>query len=153
MNTRIFAGLMLLCASTLVHAEVRIDDAWARASMPGQQVGGVFFVATSSDGAEIRGARCECAATVQLHQTQEQQGMARMVEQASVRLPAGQPVQFRPGGLHVMLFGLKTALREGQTFVLHLSVDEKGKLSEIPVKVTVRAAAAGMPHHHQGHQH
>lgn len=145
----VMAGLLAL--APLVRAEVKVSEGWARASMPGQAVGGVFFKISSSKGGIVRSARCECAASVQLHKTEESQGMARMVEQTAVSLPAGQTVEFRPGGLHIMLIGLKAPLKEGQNLTLQLTVEEDGKTQQVALPVSVRAAHG--QHQHGQHQH
>jgi copper(I)-binding protein len=46
----------------------------------------------------------------------------------------GEKVEFAPGGLHVMLMGLKRPLKEGQVFELEL-------LFEVAGRVTVRVTA------------
>lgn len=144
----LIAGFFLCSASG---AAVIAQDAWARATMPGQAVGGIFFTLQSGAKAAIVEARCICAEGVQIHETLDQKGVARMVQRARVELPAGKRVQFKPGGLHVMLFGLKAPLKAGQHLPLVLSVEEDGKTTQLNVDVVVRAMAApdtGHTHHH-----
>jgi periplasmic copper chaperone A len=57
---------------------------------------------------------------------------------AGVTIPAGHPVAFVPGGMHIMLDGLKGPLREGQTFPLTLTFAKAG-----PQTVTVTVGKIG----------
>lgn len=141
--------LVLALTAAVAHAEVRVSDAWARATVPGQQVGAVFLTLNSSKAARLLQARCECAKTVQVHLTQDINGVASMREQKTVELPAGKPLHFQPGGLHIMLLGLKAPLQAGQHITLQLSVEENGKRSQLPVLAEVRpVVAVGHEHHH-----
>lgn len=137
-------------ASAVSQAEIRVSDAWARATVPGQQVGAAFMTLSSSKAARLLGAHCECAKTVQVHLTQEINGVASMREQKTVALPAGKSLQFQPGGLHIMLLGLKAPLLAGQQIPLVLSVEQNGKRSQLPIQVGVRPVVAAEDEH-QGH--
>jgi len=61
-------------------------------------------------------------------------------------LPAGKPVDLKPGGYHVMLFDLKASLKEGDVVPLTLTIEDKaGRKSTVEVKATVRALTAADP--------
>lgn len=47
-----------------------------------------------------------------IHETVEEDGMARM-RHAEISLKPGAAVELKPGGLHVMVMGLKTPLVQG----------------------------------------
>ena len=47
-------------------------------------------------------------------------GEMQMIPQASIPLAAGTKVEFKPGGLHVMLIGLKQELKVGDQFEITL---------------------------------
>jgi periplasmic copper chaperone A len=57
---------------------------------------------------------------------------------AGVTIPEGQKVALKPGGMHVMLIGLKAPLRQGQTFPLTLTFAKAG-----PETVTVVVGKIG----------
>ena len=65
-------------------------------------------------------------------------------------LPAGQTVELKPGGYHVMLMDLKQPLAPGSTVPLTLALrDAKGVESKLELKVPVAAGAcAGAAHKH-----
>jgi hypothetical protein len=50
----------------------------------------------------------------------------RMRKEDSLPLPAGKSVSIEPGGLHIMLIGLKQPLVEGETFPMHLTFEKAG---------------------------
>ena len=43
-----------------------------------------------------------------IHESREEDGVMRMIHVDAVEIPAGETVTFRPGGLHVMIMGLKS---------------------------------------------
>lgn len=79
-------------------------------------------------------------------------GVMRMRQlEGGVPLPAGETVKLEPGGLHVMLIGLKQPLTEGQTLPLTLTFEEAGTL-EVELAIEEREAGAGHSHG-TDHQH
>jgi periplasmic copper chaperone A len=58
-------------------------------------------------------------------------------------LPAGQPVELKPGGYHVMLMDLKRSLKAGDTVAVSLVFEAPDRSREIRVlAVPVRALGA-----------
>ena len=67
---------------------------------------------------------------------------------ASLELPAGQAVELKPGGYHVMLMDLKQPLNAGDTVPLSLVIEGKdGKRETLQVQAPVRALGAPEPKH------
>ena len=126
---------------------VQVQDAWARATVPGQSASGAFMVLTAPQGATLEGVASP-AATAELHEMVMQGDVMRMRALASLPLPPGQAVALKPGGVHIMLLDLKAPLRAGATLPLTLSVrDARGTASKVELQVPVRALnAAGMGH-------
>ena len=73
----------------------------------------------------------------------EMRGQTMAMHQVqSIALPAGQTVKLGPGGYHVMLFGLKQQLKEGETVPMTLVVEDAGKKrEEVKVEVAVKSIA------------
>ena len=44
----------------------------------------------------------------------------------SLEIPAGGSVQFKPGGYHIMLMGLKAPLKKGDMIMLQLKFEHAG---------------------------
>jgi copper(I)-binding protein len=133
-----FSVALCVLASSLAHAEVTVKDAWVRGTVPAQTTTGAFMTITSTSEAKLVGAASPVAKMVEIHESMMHGGTAQMHEVASVALPAGKPVQLKPGGHHVMLMGVSKPLKPGETVPITLTVEEKGKRSAIEVKAAVR---------------
>lgn len=66
-------------------------------------------------------------------------GVARMSEVDAVALPAGETVEFAPGGLHIMFMGLEGGLEQGAEIPATLTFDRAGEV-EILFHVESRTA-------------
>ena len=145
-----------LSAGAAVAQSVQVEGAWARATVAGQQASGAFMTLSAPQGATLEGVSSPAAAAAELHEMAMQGNVMRMRPVATIALPAGQPVELKPGGLHVMLMGLKTPLVAGSTLPLTLRVrDAKGVQASVELQMPVRAlnapAAAGGHGAHGAH--
>lgn len=117
---------------------VRVVDAWARATVPGQKVAGVYMEILSPIDARLTGVSCHLARSAEIHSMKMENGTMKMRPLKSLDLPAGQTVRLAPGGMHVMLFDVERPLRAGEKLPVTLTVDIAGRTREIPVLVLVR---------------
>jgi copper(I)-binding protein len=75
------------------------------------------------------------AEVVELHTHVEEGGMMRMRRIERIALPVGESVQLQPGGLHVMLIGLKRDLHPGDLIDLTLVRDDGERIAiQAPVR-------------------
>ena len=119
---------------------IRVLDPWARATVPGQKVGGVYMEIVSSRDARLVGVSSPAAGSAEVHSMTMDGGTMRMRAVEALDLPAGTPVKLAPGGYHVMLFDLRKPLVAGQTVPLTLVIEETGKRAhKITVSAIVRA--------------
>ena len=119
---------------------IRVLDPWARATVPGQKVGGVYMEIVSSRDARLVGVSSPAAGSAEVHSMTMDGGTMRMRAVEALDLPAGTPVKLAPGGYHVMLFDLKKPLVAGQKVPLTLVIEETGKRAHrITVTAIVRA--------------
>ena len=142
----------LLLAGPAPAAElVKVLDPWARATVPGQSVGGVYMVLVARDNLRLTGVKSAAAESAQVHQMKMENGMMRMRAMPFLELPRGKQVTLEPGGYHVMLFDLKQSLVTGQKLKLELTVeDAAGHRHRVPVEALIRdrdAGAAGKHDH------
>lgn len=139
----LFAGLAIGAQA----AEITISDPYARAVPPGQPNSAVFLSLTNSSAQDraLVGAASPAAGVTELHTHVNESGMMRMSRIDRIELPAGQTVTLKPGGLHVMLIGLKQSLEPGATIDLTLIYDDGSNLS---VQVPVRQISAPPIQHH-----
>jgi copper(I)-binding protein len=63
----------------------------------------------------------------------------RMRQVSAIEVNPGEPTVLRPGGLHIMLIGLKAPMREKERFPLTLTFEKAGK---VEVQIAVESAGA-----------
>jgi len=120
-------------------AAVTATDAWVRGTVPAQKTTGAFVTLQSSEDAKLVGVSTPLAKSAEIHSSSESQGVVHMHAVDAVKLPAGQRVELKPGGFHVMLVGVSHPLREGDRVPLTLTIeDASGKRSRIELTAPVR---------------
>ena len=118
-------------------AEISVLDPYARAVPLGQPNSAVFMSLASRAAVDhaLVGAQSPVAEVVELHTHLQEDGMMRMRRIERIDLPAGKTVVLQPGGLHVMLIGLKRALAPGDSVELTLLYDDGEQVTlEVPVR-------------------
>jgi len=158
MKLKALFATLAIASSTLYAQTVEVKDAWVRTSVPGQQATGAFMKITAKDGAQLVSASSPVAGVVEVHEMKMAGDVMQMRAVPALDLPAGKTVELKPGGYHVMLMDLKTALPKGSTVPLTLVFkDAKGLQRKVELKVPVAMSApgkpAGMPEHGQGMKH
>ena len=121
-----------------------VSEPWARATIGQAKAGAAYFTVANNGAAADRLVAVESPAAKrsELHGHTMDGGVMRMRPVEAIELAPGAPVVLRPGGLHVMLMGLKAPLKEGGRFALVLTFEKAGRLE---VEVRVRGAAAMGP--------
>ncbi|MDB5742919.1 MAG: hypothetical protein JWR68_1234 [Polaromonas sp.] len=123
---------------------VQVKDAWARSTVAGQQGTGAFMTLTAKTATRLVGLSSPAAGIAEVHEMKMDGDVMKMRALAGLDLPAGQPVQLKPGGLHIMLMELKQPLAKGGTLPLTLLLkDAKGVESRVELKLPVGVAAPG----------
>jgi copper(I)-binding protein len=143
---RFLIALAALLAAGCAFADVTVEDAWVRATVPGQKSSGAFMKITSTTDVTLVGARSPAAGVVEIHEMAMDDTMTmKMRAVKGIELPAGKAVALKPGGYHVMLLDLKDTVRAGQKLRLTLIVkDRKGELDDIDVEVPVKPLNASL---------
>ena len=151
----VFAVISLLvCAAVQAQSPVDVSNAWARATVPAQTVGGVYLEIRSPIPAKLVRAASPVAGRTELHKMSMENGVMKMSPVDAIDLPAGQSVKLAPGGLHVMLLDLKRPLKAGESVPLALTVERADKSqSTIEIKAQVRDISGAPPasEMHKGH--
>ena len=134
------AGLWLLILSeTVMAASVEVTDAWARATMPGQSVAGVYLHVKSTLRARLVGIKSGSAKTAEIHSMSQENGVMKMRKLDFLDLPPGETVALEPRGNHIMLFDIRKPLQAGERIKLTLVIEQDGKKINVPVTAEVRA--------------
>ena len=140
-----YTFLALCFVATSVFAQVRIEDAWSRATPPGAKVGAGYMKISASVADRLIGASSPVAARVELHVSEQKGDVMRMRQVKAYDIPVGGVFELSPGGAHLMLVDLKAPLMAGAKVPLTLRFEKAG---EVKVELQVRALGASG---HQGH--
>lgn len=145
------AALMAAAA----HAQVTIQDAWVRATVPQQKATGAFMQLNAAKDTKLVAASSPVTQVVEVHEMVIQDDVMKMREIPAIELPAGKTVELKPGGWHVMLMDLKQQLKEGDSVPLTLVFEGKdGQRDTQEVTAKVRALnATAMPAGHGKQKH
>lgn len=127
---------------------VSVEQPWARPTAPRQSTGAAYMRLLSPAGDRLVGASSPIAVRAEVHEMRMDGEVMRMREVPALELPPGQAVALAPGGLHVMLIGLRERLAVGQHFPLRLQFERGGSVEvEVAVGTPERAASpAGQRH-------
>lgn len=149
MKLKVLTASLLIACSTLYAQTVEVKDAWVRATVPGQKGTGAFMNITAKDGAKLVGASSPVAGVVEVHEMKMDGDIMRMRAVPVLELPAGQTVQLKPGGYHVMLMDLHAQVKEGDEVPLTLTIENKdGSRETLEVKAAARPLNAPMQMKH-----
>ena len=120
---------------------IKIEDAYTRATAPGQQVAGGFLKIDNKGNADqLLGASSPAAGEVQLHEMAMDGNVMKMRQVKDIAVPAGGAVELKPGGLHLMFINVKAPLTAGESVPVKLKFAKAG---EVEVKMPVNAMGAG----------
>ena len=132
-------GSLLLAFPLLGNAEVVAKDAWVRGTVPAQKTSAGYVTLTSTEDVKIVGASSPVARRAEIHASMMMGGVNHMHSVDAIALPAGKPVELKPGGQHVMLMELNRQLKQGESVPIVFTVEGKdGKRTQVEVKAQVR---------------
>ena len=147
--TLVLAGLY----QTAMAAGIQVEEPWARASVEGMKMSGAFMKINNDTNAQdfLVGGNSPVAERVEVHTHVNDNGVMRMREvKGGIPLPAGQTQELKRGSYHIMFFGLKKPLQEGDKFDLNLKF-KNAKPQKITVTVKPMQAGAAMHDHEHNH--
>lgn len=115
---------------------IQVTDAWTRPTPPSAKAAALYFTLTNTSDAPlaITTVAAKAAEKTEIHETTLVDGVAKMRPIPGLDVPAKGELAFKPGGLHVMLLGLKTPLKEGDKVILTLGF-ENGERQSVAVNV------------------
>lgn len=134
------AAIVAIAAPCIAQAQsLDVKNAWARATVQGQKATGAFMTITSRDAGKLVSVSSPVAGVAEVHEMKMDGDVMKMrAVEGGLDLPAGQAVELKPGGYHVMLMDLKLPLVKETTIPMTLVFkDGKGKESKLEVKVPV----------------
>ncbi len=123
---------------------LKVNAAWVRVAPAGSDVMGAYFSLANEGEARVvvHGVSSSQFDRAQMHETVvNDNGQASMQPLEKVVVPAGETVDFKPGGRHVMLFAPTQTYAAGDQVELILACGTQN--AELPVAATVRAEQPG----------
>lgn len=129
--------LSIASIAAVFGADVEIDGAYARASIPNVPNSAAFFVIKNNSDKDIAitSANSDIAEKNELHTHIKENQMMKMMKIEKLVVPAKSSLELKSGGDHVMLMGLKKELKAGDEISLELSFSDGDKKSiKVPVK-------------------
>lgn len=130
-----FSGAAL--AQTASVGAIKIENAYTRATVPGQQVAGGFMKIENKGATDqLLSASSPVAGEVQLHEMAMEGNIMKMRLVKDIAVPAGGAVELKPGGLHLMFMNIKAPLAAGESVPVKLKFAKAG---EVEVKMPVNA--------------
>lgn len=125
-----------LPACTTQSGELQILDAWVRPAGLGGNAAIYFKIVNTGSDERLLGATTSAAAKVEIHESlMDDSGTVRMQQRTHIELPEGQTIEFKPGGLHLMLMNLSQDLREGDILSVSLAFMNAGEIElDVPIQ-------------------
>ena len=127
-------------SKTVTANAIKIENAYVRATAPGQQVAGGFLkIENKGTADQLVSASSPVAGEVQLHEMSMDGNVMKMRQVKDIAVPANGAVELKPGGYHLMFLNLKGPFNAGQTVPVKLKFAKAG---EVEVKLPVNAVGA-----------
>jgi copper(I)-binding protein len=146
------AALLLASTAFAAHAhdykagDISVGHPYARPTVPNQPAGGAY-VSLENKGKtpdKLVGASSPVARSVEIHTMAMENNVMKMREVPGIELKPAEKTVMKPGdGYHLMLMGLKQALKAGEKFPLTLQFEKAGKV-EVSVLVEDKNAKDAM---------
>ena len=128
-------------------AKPEVTGAWLRLPAVSGRPAAAYFTVTSATADRLLAVTTPAAARTELHESKMAGGAMTMAPVAQVAVAAGRPAVLKPGGLHLMLYGLKPDIRPGARIPLTLRFANAGTVS-VEAEARAADAPAGDHAHH-----
>ena len=126
----VIIGLFLV-PTAIAGQSIKLENAWARESPPLVTTGAAYLkiISVSDQADRILGISGAVAKTIEIHTHLTENGMTKMRPVEALDVAATETTILEPGGLHVMLIGLKAPLKKGDVFPLTFKFEHAGEIS------------------------
>ncbi len=135
---------------------IEYSDGWVRLVPPVSSVTAAYLALTnhSHSSDTLVGVSSEQADKVELHTMDMSNGMMKMQQVQQVSLPMHQRVELSPGGLHIMMMGLKKPLTLDDHVTLRLEFAESDPMTvTLPVRQDAGEQEERAMDHSSSHKH
>jgi periplasmic copper chaperone A len=128
------AGLLAapVWAEEVKAGDLVITQAWSRATPNGAKIGGGYLTIENKGAAADRliGGSADIAGKVEVHEMATNNGVMTMRPlDNGLTIEPGKTVKLAPGGYHLMIFDLKSPLKQGDKLPVTLEFEKAGKVT------------------------
>lgn len=123
--------LLAACSSVPQQSKIEVSQASVRL-LNGDMPAAGYLLIKNTGGLNDRllSVSADFADMLMLHKSSvDSNGIARMEMVMSIDVPAGQQVELKPGGFHILLQGLKADIKAGDVVTLRLQFEQAGTIS------------------------
>lgn len=126
-------GLILGLTGCETKPGIEILEAWGRPSPASSDLGAIYMKIRNNSNQEekLLSASSAACGTIEMHETMMEGDMMSMspVAEGYIAIPAGETVELKTGGLHLMCIGKQAEFNEGATISLTLEFDQFGEVT------------------------
>lgn len=134
--------------------DITITNPFSRATLPNAPVGGGFMTITNTGSTDDRliAVETSVAMKAEIHEMSMTEQVMKMREVTEgLVIPAGETIDLKPGGFHLMFMKLQEPLIKGETLHVTLSFEQAGSV-DVPLSIGApNAKAADAPKKHDSH--
>lgn len=133
------AGMAATVAAQ-IKVQIKVENAWVRATVAGQQSTGAFMKITSPEPVRLLSVSTPVAKTNEIHEMKLVGDVMKMrAHPDGVDIPANTTLELKSGGYHLMMMEMDQPIKAGEVVPLQLQfINAKGK----PQTLTVNAKAS-----------
>jgi copper(I)-binding protein len=123
-----FLGFITLAFAKPV---IELKSPWVRAVPPTSKNTALFLTIENKGDEEdiLLSVKTDIAKMVMIHETVNENGIMKMKHVHHLKIPPKSVVKLEPGGLHIMVMGLKKPLKEGDKVRFTLIFKKTGEIT------------------------
>lgn len=131
------AGLLFSCKAATETGQLEWREGWVRALPPGSGMTAAYgeLWNQSTEAIHLKAFDSNAFASISMHQSVMQDGVSRMQEQMDVQIAAGDVLQLKPGGMHLMLMRANRDVLAGDEIEIGIVSGEQRFIFTLPVEV------------------
>jgi len=141
--------VMFFAAGVRADAFISVSDAWMR-ELPPVVPNAALYMTLSNSGTEPRrllALHADWARSLEIHESRQVDGMWQMQPLEALDIGPGETQVLAPGGVHIMVFDVKSMPRAGDRVSVRLLLDQ-GQTLDVEVLVRGGADASHSHRHH-----
>lgn len=143
-----FISILLISTASAANS-IKIENAWSPEAPPVAKVMAGYMKINNPSQKDIKltSAKSPLFKRVEIHLTEMDKGMMRMIKQDNLNIKAKSFIELTPGSLHMMLIGKLKPVKAGSTIPVTLKFDN-GEQLRINLNVKINKEPQQMNHHH-----